>query len=307
MDRSLRKAGFHSLLPIQGAVIPLLVRSAETAYDENSPYCCDVCVAAPTGQGKTLAYAVPVVQTLLSRLAPRPRALVVLPTRDLALQVFRVFEILKTGLGPGVAQVRAQCLIGQRSFTEERRGLAESPADVLICTPGRLADHVLGREVSVDLSALRWFIADEADRLLTQTYHRWLDILEKVSSSQSASCAAVGVFGATGRPRLQKVLVSATMTWNPQKLAMLKLRRPFFFFSSQTGQHATPAELRQHYLKCKQGAKPLAVLHLLSLAMRGEPKRVLMIWRKKTLMMLMMRAIARRRMQRRTLPEQPPM
>lgn len=56
------------------------------------------------------------------------------------------------------------------------------------------------------------------------------------------------------------------MTWDPRKLAQLKLLRPLYFFSSRTGQHATPAQLQQHYVRCPQGAKPLAVLYLLDRA-----------------------------------------
>jgi len=102
-------------------------------------------------------------------------------------------------------------------------------------------------------------VADEADRLLTQGYHRWLDILERASSSARE-----------GRPRLQKLLLSATMTWNPQKLAMLRLHRPIYFFSSQTGKHATPAELHQHYMLTTLNLKPLAVLYILGRMLRGE-------------------------------------
>merc|ERR1711963_36267 len=98
------------------------------------------------------------------------------------MQVFRVFERLRTGLGKGVTQICAHCLIGQKSFAEEQRALKARPADIVVCTPGRLSDHFLGREGQLDLSSLRWFVADEADRLLTQTSHRWLDILERVST-----------------------------------------------------------------------------------------------------------------------------
>lgn len=264
IDRTLRHGGYTALFPIQAAVIPLLARSAETDFDAASPYSCDVCVAAPTGQGKTLAYAVPIVQTLLHRAQPVPRAVVLLPTRDLALQVFRVFEKLRVGLGPGVAKVRAMCLIGQHKLAEERRLLRADPPDIVVCTPGRFSDHCFCRDASLELGALRWFVADEADRLVTDTYVRWLDILDKISSA-----AADMDRGLLASPRPQKILVSATMTWDPQKLAMLKLRRPMFFFSSQTGQHSTPEELHQFVLNCKLSAKPLAVLHILNRTIRG--------------------------------------
>eukprot|EP00930_Biecheleria_cincta_P060503 TRINITY_DN4613_c0_g1_i1.p1 TRINITY_DN4613_c0_g1~~TRINITY_DN4613_c0_g1_i1.p1 ORF type:complete len:801 (+),score=153.26 TRINITY_DN4613_c0_g1_i1:1959-4361(+) len=262
---ALQKSGYDPLFPIQAAVIPLLARSAKAALDHDSPYCCDVCVAAPTGQGKTLAYVTPIVQALLDRLDPRPRAVVLLPTRDLALQVHKVFEKIRLGLvGSGVAQIRSLCLVGAKPLTEEQRSLSEKPPDVIVCTPGRLAEHYLGRDATLDLSALRWFVVDEADRLLTQTYHRWLDVLERACSQPNTSNTNIQ------RRRPQKLLLSATMTWDPRKLAALKLLRPLYFFSSRSGQHATPAQLRQHYVLCRTSAKPLAVFHLLRKVLGGS-------------------------------------
>eukprot|EP00929_Paragymnodinium_shiwhaense_P101517 TRINITY_DN64679_c0_g1_i1.p1 TRINITY_DN64679_c0_g1~~TRINITY_DN64679_c0_g1_i1.p1 ORF type:complete len:841 (+),score=229.29 TRINITY_DN64679_c0_g1_i1:85-2607(+) len=274
LERALRKCGFNALFPIQAAVIPLLSRSADTFYDANSPYSCDVCVAAPTGQGKTLAYAVPIVQSLLGRLRAKPRALVILPTRDLAMQVYRTFEKLRNGLGKGVTQIQTHCLIGQKSFAEEQRSLRQRAADVVVCTPGRLSDHALGRDGQLDLSALRWFVADEADRLLTQASHRWLDVLERVTAPTPEE-AAGRLNGFPTAPRVQKLLLSATMTWNPQKLAMLNLRRAMFFISSQTGQYATPKELKQHFIHCRSETKPLALLTLLDQIARGELRQTL--------------------------------
>jgi len=271
--QAMQRAGFESVFPIQAAVVPLLLRSAESWCDEDSPYCCDVCVSAPTGQGKTLTYALPIVQSLLQRGSRRIRALVLLPTRDLALQVFKVLDKLQHGLGPGVAQVRAACLVGQKSLIEEAQGLASRPPDILVCTPGRLADHYLSPGGTLDLSALRWFVVDEADRLLTQAYHRWLEVLDRVSApSPSSSSSSSAPFQPETAQRVgpQKILVSATMTWNPQKLAMLKLRRPLYFFSEQTGQHATPAELQQYHVKCSANAKPIALLHLLALMLQNK-------------------------------------
>ncbi|OLQ03091.1 ATP-dependent RNA helicase DDX51 [Symbiodinium microadriaticum] len=218
MRKVLSQAGFDPLFPLLGRG-------------------CDVCVSAPTGQGKTLAYAVPILEALLHRLAPRVRAVVLLPTRDLAMQVCRVFDTLMRGLRRGrhnVAPIRLQT-IGMKAMAQEQQLLSAGPTpDVVVCTPGRLAEHFFGRGAHLDLSALRWFVADEADRLLSQSYHRWLE-----------------------------VLFSATMTWDPRKLAALKLLRPLYFFSSRSGQHTTPAQLRQHWLRCAAAAKPLAVLHLL--------------------------------------------
>eukprot|EP00434_Breviolum_minutum_P016540 symbB.v1.2.014580.t1/scaffold1069.1/size140053/4 len=147
--------------------------------------------------------------------------------------------------------LRVYCAVGAKVVAQERQLLTTNPPDILVCTPGRLAEHVLGRDACLDLRHLRWFVVDEADRLLTQTYHRWLDVMDRACRSSSGWC------------RPQKLLFSATMTWDPRKLAKLKLLRPLYFFSSRTGQHATPAQLQQYYLRCPATSKPLAVLHLL--------------------------------------------
>eukprot|EP00439_Symbiodinium_sp_Y106_P015133 s1499_g2.t1 len=229
---------------------------------------CDVCVSAPTGQGKTLAYAVPILEALIHRLAPRVRAVVLLPTRDLAMQVCRVFDTLMRGLRRGrhnLAPIRLQTL-GMKAMAQEQQQLsAGPPPDVVVCTPGRLAEHFFGRGAHLDLAALRWFVADEADRLLSQSYHRWLEVFDRATSLPPQAP------GALPRPRPQKLLFSATMTWDPRKLAALKLLRPLYFFSSRSGQHTTPAQLRQHWLRCAAAAKPLAVMHLLrQLTQDGE-------------------------------------
>jgi len=77
-----RRAGLSCLFAVQAQVIPAIVTSDR-----------DVCVCAPTGSGKTLAYAIPIVDALLTRRVPRTRALVLIPSRDLALQVSVVVVI----------------------------------------------------------------------------------------------------------------------------------------------------------------------------------------------------------------------
>jgi len=177
------------------------------------------------------------------------------------MQVWKVFDSLCKGLPSEVASVSALCLIGQRSFSEERKLLLSEPPDIVVCTPGRLADHLFSEGAST-FNGLRWLVADEADRLLSQTYHRWLELVDKLAtvSVQGDEAGSASSFVA---PPLQKLLFSATMTWNPQKLAALKLRRPLFFFSSKTGQYATPVGLHQRYITCKFRTKPLALLRVL--------------------------------------------
>lgn len=75
--------GINTFFPVQTAVLPLLLNSAKRPYLQPR----DICVSAPTGSGKTLSYALPIIQTLRSRKVTRLRALVMLPSRELASQV----------------------------------------------------------------------------------------------------------------------------------------------------------------------------------------------------------------------------
>lgn len=197
--KGLKKMNITSLFPVQKVCTYLIINKA--SHIGFSRFDCDLCVSAPTGSGKSLAYLLPIVHLLSDRTSPMLRALIVLPTRDLALQVSSVlshFEGLKI-----------QTLVGQNSMTEERNALAQGTCDLAIATMGRLIDHlVIG---SLDLSHLRWLVVDEADRMLSKSdLDKWSLVLSSVPSTT------------------QRLLFSATMTSNPLKLNKLKLVRPLF-------------------------------------------------------------------------------
>ncbi|GAA5827714.1 hypothetical protein JCM11251_001802 [Rhodosporidiobolus azoricus] len=177
--------GVEEWFAVQTAVLPLLLPShpstlSSTAlYPPHPPR--DLLVSAPTGSGKTLSYVVPLVEVLSKRVVTRLRALVLLPTRDLVGQVRETFEAYGrgTGLKIGVAT-------GQHSFAHEQSVLVgppgslpsdlkggQSQVDILIATPGRLMDH-LKSTPGFSLQHLRYLVVDEADRLLTQSFHEWL-------------------------------------------------------------------------------------------------------------------------------------
>ncbi|GJP64272.1 hypothetical protein CLOP_g21286 [Closterium sp. NIES-67] len=173
----------------------------------------DLCVCAPTGSGKTLAYALPVVQALAGRVVRRVRALVVLPTRDLAAQVKHVFDTIAPAVGLSVALINGQSSLadeathlvlhpatpsgplGLLSSFSYSRGLSSndggggcSGADIVVATPGRLVDHLRGTE-GFSLAHLQFLVVDEADRLLRQSYHDWLPL------TLAAAAAVVGSAG----------------------------------------------------------------------------------------------------------------
>ena len=135
---------FMRCTPIQERVIPVALEGR------------DVAGMAQTGTGKTLAFLVPILQRLVP--AGEVRALIVCPTRELALQVGEVAAALGDRLG-----VRSTVVYGGTSIGHQRRNMYANP-DIVIGTPGRLIDFI--RTSVLRMRHLRWLVLDEADRML---------------------------------------------------------------------------------------------------------------------------------------------
>ncbi len=123
---------------------------------------------SPTGSGKTLAFLIALLNKL-NKNEPGIQALVIAPSRELALQIETVFRNMKTGF-------KVSCLYGGHSVQIEKNNLSETPA-VVIGTPGRLADHI-GRG-SFDLSTVKVIVLDEFDKSLQMGFHKELEIIFK--------------------------------------------------------------------------------------------------------------------------------
>ena len=126
----------------------------------------DLLVCAPTGSGKTIAYVLPIIQALENRIIPQTRALILLPSRDLALQVYNIFIDLLSSSSSSLHSppLRVAICLGKSSFDQEHRNLLHPfPVDIIISTPGRLVDHL---NANLPLFHLQYLIIDEADRLL---------------------------------------------------------------------------------------------------------------------------------------------
>ncbi|XP_027141824.1 probable ATP-dependent RNA helicase DDX31 [Larimichthys crocea] len=171
----------------------------------------DAVVRSQTGSGKTLSYAVPVVQSLqavqpkVSR-SDGPLAVVIVPTRELAQQTFLIFQkLLKpfTWIVPGV-------LMGGEKRKAEKARLRKG-INILISTPGRLVDHIRNT-LSIAFSAVRWLILDEADRTLDLGFEKDLTIILNSLNSNG--------------PSRQNVLLSATLTQGVTRLADVCLHNP---------------------------------------------------------------------------------
>ncbi len=143
--------GITEPTPIQEQSIPHLLAGS------------DLMGQARTGSGKTLAFAVPLVERCdLSQ--RRVQALVLVPTRELAIQVATVTETLAETNG-----LRVQSLYGGRSIRPEHTALKRGP-QVVVGTPGRTLDHL--RQGNLDLGAVRFLVLDEADEMLDKGFAR---------------------------------------------------------------------------------------------------------------------------------------
>jgi len=141
----------------QGILAPFAIQ-AMTVVDALAGR--DVCGKAKTGSGKTLAFGVPLLQRTMAAPATepgRPKALVLVPTRELAVQVSEVFEPLAEAAGLRVVAVYGGADI-ERQIKKLRRGV-----DVIIATPGRLID--LGDRGELSVADIETLVLDEADRM----------------------------------------------------------------------------------------------------------------------------------------------
>ncbi len=186
--------GLYAPTPIQAQAVPAALQGA------------DVWATAPTGSGKTLAFALPLVQQHV--LVPRPagyrrsvRTLVLVPTRELAVQVGEVFTNLGYPQGLKVAVV-----YGGVSINPQMMGL-RGGADIVVATPGRLLDLV--DHNAVQLKDVQHLVLDEADRLLDLGF---ADELQRVLACLPA--------------KRQTLLFSATYAGEVQTLAQSLLHHP---------------------------------------------------------------------------------
>ena len=159
---ALAKQGYDKLTPVQNAVL-------EGDAEGN-----DLLVSAQTGSGKTVAFGLAIAPTLLGDAdhfprAGRPLALIITPTRELALQVQRELTWLYADAGV----ITTSCVGGMDTRTE-RRALDQG-AHIVVGTPGRLCDHINKR--ALDLTDLRAVVLDEADEMLDMGFREDLEFI----------------------------------------------------------------------------------------------------------------------------------
>jgi ATP-dependent RNA helicase DeaD len=175
--------GYEEPTPIQREAIPVLLSGR------------DVLAQAATGTGKTAAFALPMLQRLTHppSSARTTRGLVVVPTRELAMQVAEAIH--KYGRGAGIAVVP---IYGGASMPQQLRALGRG-ATIVVATPGRALDHL--RRGSLDLSAIELVVLDEADEMLDMGF---ADDLESLLDATPGT-RQTALFSATLPKRIQAI------------------------------------------------------------------------------------------------------
>jgi len=232
--------GFEQPTPIQLQAIPVLLEGK------------DLVASAATGSGKTAAFVLPILQRLLDRPRGKSRALVLTPTRELAVQIADHL----TGLAVHT-HLAGAAIYGGVPMNPQARAL-EQGAEVIVATPGRLLDHL--RYPYADLSSIEVLVLDEADRMLDMGFlpdvRRILDALPK---------------------ERQTLLFSATLPPPIVKLSRDILRKPV---EVRLQSKTRPADgIEQYVFPVRQDEKPALLAELMR---REAPKSVIAFARTKS-------------------------
>jgi len=219
--RALKEKGYTTATPIQQVLIPAILSGR------------DILAGAETGTGKTAGFALPILQEL-SREAQEDRhilrAVILVPTRELARQVHASFEAYGRYL-----PLRSVVLYGGANLSAQARRLAQG-ADIVVATSGRFLEH-LGQK-NFNLDAMRYLVLDEADTILDMGFvHEVGQIITALPK------------------RRQSILISATLSGRVKRLAEEILHRPQLIELNRMGKSASQVRLVVHpvvaELKCE--------------------------------------------------------
>jgi len=230
---ALEAEGITTAFPIQALTLPI-------ALDGH-----DVIGQARTGTGKTFAFGIPILERLgeAAREPAAPRALVVLPTRELAIQVADDLRVAGAQIGASVVT-----LYGGRAYEPQIDALAS--VDVVVGTPGRLLD--LARQGHLKLGRVRQLVLDEADKMLDLGF---LPDVERILQLTP--------------PTRQTMLFSATMPGEIVTLARRHMSRPMHIRAEQHDEPAHVPSTEQHVFRAHQMDKIEVLARVLQAEGRG--------------------------------------
>ncbi|KAH9064293.1 DEAD-domain-containing protein [Lactarius vividus] len=247
--KGLTSLGFHTPTPIQAATIPVGLLGK------------DVVGNAVTGSGKTAAFIIPMIERLLYRdrgkRAAATRCLVLVPTRELAVQCYDVGKKLAAH-----TDIQFCLVVGGLSLKSQEVALKARP-DVVIATPGRLIDH-LRNSPAFALDALDVLVLDEADRMLSDGF---ADELGEIIKACPVS--------------RQSMLFSATMTDSVDELIKMSLNKPVRLFVDP--KRSVARGLVQEFVRVRAGREADRSALLVALCTRTFKSGVIVFLRSKKL------------------------
>ncbi len=224
----LARLGYDQPTPIQTLAIPAVLTGA------------DLLARAQTGTGKTAAFGLPMIDRLLTpRRGPgrrSPRGLVLVPTRELAVQVHRALSTYA-----GAAPLRVTAIFGGVGMGAQVQSLRHG-TDIVVATPGRLIDHLQRR--TIDLGAIEILTLDEADRMLDLGF---LPALRRVAAALPRTRQTL-LFSATLPDAV--VRLSAEFTRNPARVDV-------------SGEHAAATTVTHHVHTVAADQKRAVLTHVL--------------------------------------------
>lgn len=230
LQATIKQLNFSKPTEIQAKSIPAALKGS------------DIIGIAQTGSGKTAAFAIPVLNQLwYDKLYNY--CLVLVPTRELALQIQKTFDALGLEMG-----LKTCCIVGGMNMLDQSRELMKKP-HVIIATPGRLMDH-LENTKGFNLKNLKFLIMDEADRLLDLEFGPAIDKILKVLPVADDT---------NGR---RNFLFSATLTEKLNKLTKVALRNPTLVKCNENNK--TVETLVQSLIVIPGGLKNTILVYLLS-------------------------------------------
>jgi superfamily II DNA/RNA helicase len=228
----LEAAGIFTTFPIQALTLPLALRGQ------------DIIGQARTGTGKTLAFGIPLLELVEESPARKPLALVVVPTRELAIQVAEDLRTAAVNL-----RARVLTVYGGRAYEPQIDALAAG-VDIVVGTPGRLLD--LAERRHLDLSAVRALVLDEADKMLDLGFLPDVERIVRLTPNQR-----------------QTMLFSATMPGDVVTLARRHMRQPTHIRAEGHDEPAPAPSTQQHVFRAHQMDKIEVLARVLQARDRG--------------------------------------
>ncbi|KAL0070818.1 putative RNA helicase [Marasmius tenuissimus] len=229
LRNALKSISITAPTPVQAACIPTLLAGRD-------------CIGnAKTGSGKTIAFALPILQ----KLSVDPYglfALVLTPTRELAFQISEQFAVLGSPMN-----IRTAVVVGGMDMMAQALELSNRP-HVVVATPGRMVDHLKSGNNDWNLSKVKFLVLDEADRLLSSTFTSDLSYLFEALPKERQTC----LFTATWTPAIESV---ANATPKPGK------QHPFIH--KMTEEVETVATLKQYYFLVPSHVRESYLFYLL--------------------------------------------